>query len=126
MVCVLISWLKHAQGVISHGTILINLLIPLSLATAFGKGKEDGRLGSKVPDIRKNRNKNEHIGMSSHGHQCVYTGNRSHLSSISQREGDQCSAAQSAPGVYGWIKQFNHHNRFLKRSVDENKYKIAG
>lgn len=126
MVYVLISWLKHNKGIIRHGTILINLLIPLCLTTAFGKGKGDGRPGSKVTEVRKNRNKNEHIAMGSHGHQSsVYTGNRSHLLSISEREGDQCSAAQSAPGVCEWIKQLNHHNRFLKYSVDENKYKIA-
>lgn len=90
---------KHNKGVISHATILINLLIPLSLAPAFGRGKEDGRLGSKVTEVAKSRNKNDHIAMGSHGHQCVYTGNRSHLLSMSQREGDQCSAAQSAPVV---------------------------
>lgn len=93
---------KHNKGVISHATVLINLLIPLSLATAFGKGKEDGRLGSKVTEAaksRNSRNKNYHFAIGSHGHQCVYTGNRSHLLSMSQREGDQCSAAQSTPGV---------------------------
>lgn len=84
----------------------LSYLIPLSLATAFSKGKEEGRLGSKVTEVTKSRNKNDHIAMGSHGHLCVYTGNRSHLLSISQREGNQYSAAQSAPGAcltWNWL-----------------------
>lgn len=127
MVCVLITWLKHNEEVISHGTILINLLVLLSLATAFGKGKEDGRLGSKVTEVRKNRNKNDHIAMGSYGHQYVYTGKKEFLIYISEGGKPTFCCSKYSRGLWmGSNHQLNHHNRFLKYSVDENKYKIVG